>query len=689
MSTDYIQSIPAVVVALDSLGNIESMSDDFASWCQVVPKLGENIENILEDDIYLSVKKAITTAINGDYMALTVVHPLGSSQHHRVHVKPTQRGCILISQPQLITDTGSIEQQKLQKLLSITLDTIEQGIAIYDENLRLVTWNARFEVMAIHPPGMIRTGVSLLECYKVIAKGGVFGPGDPEKLARLHIDYIRTKRMKSIEDLYPPSGRIIQVNRYYLSGGGICATFSDVTAQRQFEEKLVYQANHDFLTGCVNRQCVIGEIDKRIERYEQKGGGAFYLLFVDLDRFKFVNDTFGHTLGDSLLKHCAKRIKSQIDEEQGDCVARLGGDEFLLLISNQKANSDIVEYVETFGRYIAQPYVFSNNRIHISASIGVCHYPLDQGSSTQLIAKADIAMYQAKVEGRNSYKFYDEEMGKVMKRRTQVANQLYEDVSNLRGFYLYFQPVIDLSSGEIVSAEALLRWENEILGVVSPAEFIPIAEETGDINLLGEFVIAQACKVLHILKSIDENFKIAINVSPLQVAQGGFAKHLATELEKYGVQAKNLVVEITESGVIDDMSEVSNNLFAIRALGCNLAIDDFGTGYSSLSYVRKYPFTHIKIDRFFVKDLEKNAEHASLVKAIVDMASAFKLKVVAEGIETAGQNAYLKSINCGFAQGNLHSKPLTTEQFLVLITQHQQLAKHNPVANITQLKWIC
>lgn len=689
MSTDLIHSIPAVVVALDSIGNIESMSDDFASWCQSVPQLGESIEKALEDDIYLSLKEAISKAINGDYMALTLIHPLGSNQHYRVKIKPTKQGCILISQPQMRTEIGSMEQQKLQNLLRVTLDTIEQGIAIYDEDLCLVTWNARFEVMAIHPPGMIRAGVSLKECYKVIAKGGVFGPGNPEELAQTHIDYIRTKRMKSIEDLYPPTGRIIQVNRYYLSGGGICATFSDVTAQRNSQKELVYQASHDSLTGCLNRRYIIKSIDKRIEAYTKGIAGAFYLLFVDLDRFKFVNDTFGHTLGDLLLKHCAQRIKSYINEQHGDCLARLGGDEFLLLVSNETAKDNIRGFVEKLSGSIAQSYEFSNNRIHVSSSTGVCKYPTDDGCSTELIAKADIAMFQAKEAGRNGYQFYNEEMGRTMRRRTQVANQLYEDVSNFRGFYLHFQPVIDLNTGEIVSAEALLRWDNDTLGTVSPAEFISIAEETGDINLLGEFVIEQALRVLHILKSINDEFKIAINVSPMQVAQERFAKHLESELKKHDVLASNLIVEITESGMIDDMSEVSNNLFAIRELGCNLAIDDFGTGYSSLSYVRKYPFTYIKIDRFFVKDLEKNQEHASLVKAIVDMASAFKLKVVAEGIETAGQNAYLKSINCGFAQGNLHSKPLSTAQLLLLITQHQHLKENNPVANITQLKWIC
>ncbi|MEH6443309.1 MAG: bifunctional diguanylate cyclase/phosphodiesterase, partial [Oceanospirillaceae bacterium] len=447
--------------------------------------------------------------------------------------------------------------------------------------------------------------------------------------------------------------------------------------QRKAQAELVKQANHDFLTGCLNRQFVVKALDLLLAKLHGKVGPQLSFFFIDLDRFKFVNDTFGHAIGDQLLQHCAKRLGSLV--KAGDYLARLGGDEFLIVINNEGQNFCVTQYAQQLLDAVCRVYEIDNNRIHMSSSIGLSRYPQDQGGAVELIAKADIAMYQSKLKGRNTYHLYNDELGEKIKRRTLVANQLTEDVASQRGFYLNYQPILKLATNSLVSFEALLRWNNSSLGQVSPEEFISVAEDTGDIMMLGEFVIEQACQFLARISQHHSEVKMGINVSSLQLLNRDFHLQLARYIERYAVNAELLVIEVTESAIIDDLSEVYDNLVQIRALGCGLAIDDFGTGYSSLSYIRKYPFSHIKIDGCFIKDLQSNAQNASLVKAVIDIASAFELKVVAEGIETAEENHFLKEIGCTYAQGYFHSRPVSEAQALELTANHTHQSESQEV----------
>lgn len=660
MLLEAFAKIPTPVLFIDKLGNIEAYSEAFSQWSNCTLKVGANIAEQLSEDLFLCLQEPILKAKSNEYSELTVTFNEPHSQRSRLCVNPTRTGCVILAKIPLADHFSNRDQDKLQDILRVTFDAIDQGVSIYDEQLRLVTWNLKFETMGIHKAGPIRKGAKLQDNYLEIAKLGVFGEGDPQVLAQEHIDYIRTRKMKLQEDLHAIDGRVIQINRYYLSGGGLCAVFTDVTEQRKYQGELVEQATHDYLTGCLNRQFVAKTLDQQLLKLQEESDTQLAFFFIDLDRFKFVNDTFGHLIGDQLLQHCAKRLQSLVKE--GDYLARLGGDEFLIVVKNELRDFCVKHYAQQLLETVCKPYEIDNNLIHMSSSIGVSRYPIDQGNAVELIAMADIAMYQSKLKGRNTYQLYSEELGEKIKRRTLVANQLTLDVSNERGFYLNYQPILKLKSGHLVSFEALLRWENAELGVVPPQEFISIAEDTGDIMLLGKFVIEQACQFLAQIAPHNSQVKMSINVSSLQLLNPNFHQLLARYIKDYGVSAQSIVIEVTESAIIDDLNEVYDNLVQIRALGCGLAIDDFGTGYSSLSYIRKYPFSHIKIDGCFIKDLHSNTQNASLVKAVIDIASAFELKVVAEGIETVEENLFLKGIGCTYAQGYFHSRPVSESQ---------------------------
>ncbi|MFT5707477.1 MAG: diguanylate cyclase (GGDEF)-like protein [Oceanospirillaceae bacterium] len=668
MLLEAFEKIPSPALLIDKLGKIEAFSAAFTQWSNCDLKVGENIADQLSEDLYLCLQEPILRASRGEYSELTVTLCDEKSPRARVCVNPTSNGCVILAKIPLENMLSHRDQYKLQDLLRVTFDAIDQGISIYDEQLRLVTWNSKFETMGINPDGPIREGANLKDHYLELAHKGVLGPGDPKILAQEYVDIILTRKMKLQEDLNGSDGRVIQINRYYLSGGGLCAVFTDVTEQRKSQAELVQQANHDFLTGCLNRQFVAKALDLLLADLKSKVEPQLSFFFIDLDRFKFVNDTFGHAIGDQLLQQCAKRLGFLVNE--GDYLARLGGDEFLIVVRNNEQNFCVTQYAQQLLEAVSRVYEIDNNRIHMSSSIGVSRYPLDRGDAVELIAKADIAMYQSKLKGRNTYHLYSDELGEKIKRRTLVANQLTEDVANQRGFYLHYQPILKLATNSLVSFEALLRWNNAQLGQVSPQEFIPVAEDTGDIMMLGEFVIEQACQFLAQISQHNSEVMMGINVSSLQLLNPGFHQVLAHYIQRYAVNAKLLVIEVTESAIIDDLSEVYDNLVQIRALGCGLAIDDFGTGYSSLSYIRKYPFSHIKIDGCFIKDLQSNPQNASLVKAVIDIASAFELKVVAEGIETLQENRFLKEIGCTYAQGYFHSRPVSEAKALELVTNY-------------------
>lgn len=652
--------LPAIAVSLDQHDNILAMSEQFSLWTKCTPHLGDNLAELLYPDLYLSLKEFIRLANSGHACQCSVTYSQSQvEQCYQVALNPSDTGCVLLAQ-ECKQSLHAVESNKIQDFLKVTCDAMDQGIAIFDQSLQLMVWNRRFEVMGIFPRQIVAYGLKLLDGYRSMASSGLFGPGDPERLAQERIDKVCTLQMNTIEDFNLLSGSIVQIHQYYLSGGGMCTVLTDVTEQRKLEDSLTYQASHDFLTGAFNRRYMLSHLEALVQNQTQ----AFYILFIDLDRFKLINDIFGHETGDELLIACAGRINLLIDPEQGDVLARFGGDEFLLLIKSRQVLSDIVCLLETLQEVVAQTYIIHHRRVFCSVCIGISQFPQDGQNSQELIGKADMAMFHAKLRSRNNFRFYNTKLGEILKRNALLINTMREDILSGEAFALQYQPIISLQNGELVAAEALLRWNTKNMGEISPSEFIPHAEDSQQIHLLGLFVIDQGLFFLNRVNQTFPHFHLAMNVSPLQLGQSDFSTVLKSYIDKHNIDPQNLTIEITESSIMLDMDEVKENLFELRRLGCGLAIDDFGSGYSSLSYIHKFPFTHIKIDQNFIQQIFEDSEHALLVKAIIDMAKAFSLKIVAEGIESKYQLKFLQDHGCTFAQGFYIDRPLTEAELI-------------------------
>jgi len=390
------------------------------------------------------------------------------------------------------------------------------------------------------------------------------------------------------------------------------------------------------------------------------------LLFIDLDRFKEINDTLGHDAGDILLVETALRISNCVRES--DSVARFGGDEFTVILLEADDTGDIERVAQCILEKLAQPFQLKDEVAYISASIGITIYPNDAASVEDLLKNADQAMYVSKSKGRNQSSYYTSTLQDAAQERRRLINDLREALAENQ-FLVYFQPIIDMETGRIQKAEALLRWQHPERGLVSPREFIMVAEETGLINEIGDWVFKESARwAKHWSDQFSQDFQISVNVSPIQFQSGG---HFCDEWEEYlhsiDLAGKNMVIEITESLLLNAAKGVIYRLLKFRDSGIQVAIDDFGTGYSSLSYLKKFDIDYLKIDKSFVDNLETDANDMVLSEAIIVMAHKLGLKVIAEGVETDAQRKLLGDADCDYAQGYLLSKPVSPEEFEALL----------------------
>jgi diguanylate cyclase (GGDEF)-like protein len=437
-------------------------------------------------------------------------------------------------------------------------------------------------------------------------------------------------------------------------GDVLAVTLQDISERKEHESQLARLANEDSLTGLPNRHWFLNFVPAALAQAQHGDHGAA-LLFIDLDEFKQVNDSHGHAVGDRLLKLAAERLMSQL--RPGDSVARFGGDEFVVLLSPFDSDQQVAivaaRIVDAFGK----PFPIADEQHMIGASVGIAVYPRDGLDAATLIRHGDIAMYAGKAEGKGQYRFFDPAQSNILKTRTQLRQRLLEAIDK-RQFVLHYQPRVDTRTGELLSMEALLRWEHPTLGMIRPDEFIPLAESSGLIVPIGAIVIDQACAQLAAWRAHGAvPVPVSINVSPKQFLRGGVQRELADALQRHAVPAGLLEVEITESAMMGDQAEILAELAAIRALGVKLHVDDFGTGYSSLSQLQRMKMDVLKVDRSFTAELGRSKEGTVFFQAIVSMAHALGMEVVAEGVENEEQLAILRALNCNEVQGYFVARP--------------------------------
>ena len=435
----------------------------------------------------------------------------------------------------------------------------------------------------------------------------------------------------------------------------------EILERKRIERKLVHSAFHDVLTGLPNRALFIKRLERSLVQSEQSQDYSFAVLFLDLDRFKVLNDSLGHMIGDELLCVIAQRLKSCLPD--GATVARFGGDEFTILIEAIDLDT-ATQVAKRIQAELALPFVLNQQEVFTSVSIGIALSCPEYQQPEELLRNADIAMYRAKKLGRARYSVFDTAMHLQAVKLLQLDTDLRHAIER-QEFQLHYQPIISLSTGSISGFEALVRWQHPVRGLISPAEFIPLAEETGAIVAIGKWVMFEACRQLcewQKYPACQKSLMISVNLSVKQFLQPGLSEQVAQILQETGLDPCQLKLEITESAIIENTESAFVTFSQLKALGIQLCMDDFGTGYSSLSYLHRFPFDILKIDRSFIRELRVNEQNLEIAQSIVTLAHNLDMVVVAEGVETLEQLAFLKGLKCEFGQGYLFSKPIGSLQ---------------------------
>ncbi|OWW22693.1 EAL domain-containing protein [Noviherbaspirillum denitrificans] len=447
------------------------------------------------------------------------------------------------------------------------------------------------------------------------------------------------------------------------------AVTEDISERKQTEQTIRHLAFHDPLTGLPNRRLFNDRLHQAAAMRHRKDN-AFALMLLDLDRFKTVNDTLGHEIGDALLKAVAARLLNSC--RQGDTLARMGGDEFALIALEIHQPEDMARMAEKLLDVLKEPFHLFGHELYVTTSIGVTLYPNDASDADALIKNADIALYKAKDLGRNNFQFFTDDMNAAMMQRLRLESAMRWAIER-NEFMLHYQPQVDVITGKIRGTEALIRWRHPEFGMISPAQFIPLAEETGMIVQIGDWILRTACAQAKAWQVAGLPMRVAVNLSARQFHQGDLAETIAEILEQHDLPPSLLEVELTEGILMDDTSQTASVLDKLHGMGVQISIDDFGTGYSSLSYLKRLPIQILKIDQSFVRDIHTDPDDRAIVTAVIALAHSMKLRVVAEGVETPEQLAFLKEYDCDMMQGYLFSRPVSGDDVLSLLENDTRL----------------
>jgi diguanylate cyclase (GGDEF)-like protein len=448
--------------------------------------------------------------------------------------------------------------------------------------------------------------------------------------------------------------------------------FSDITEKKKHEERIWFEANYDALTHLPNRRLFQERLHQEVLR-AKRVGTKVVLLYLDLDGFKEVNDAMGHQGGDQLLIEVSRRLKQVV--RATDCTSRLGGDEFTVTLVDVQDSQSATKIATSILELLQTPIIIDTQATYISASIGITVYPDDAQDAASLIKNADQAMYEAKKLGRNQYSFYTQEMQRVANKRSEQKRELRNALLN-NEFEIHFQPVVDVRTGQVSKAEALIRWRHSTMGMISPAEFIPLAEDSGLIHEIGSWVFVEClAQALKWRAQFHPDFQVSVNLSPVQFKNPAYFDRWFSLVGSAANANNCLCVEITEGVLLDASENTAKQLLRFREAGIEVAIDDFGTGYSSLAYIKRMDVDYLKIDRTFITNIAAESADYSLVEAIIMMSHKLGLKVVAEGVETRAQLDLLNKIGCDYIQGYYYSKPLTQGAFEAWLQESQQQKK--------------